>query len=373
MTQPVDSNQRALFKRGTLIKKLSSVVARLPQLDLPATIRAIHAFGGVLRDKERLHDVDAICLYSQTPEQSERWAKFRENFNNVSWHGKRSPIGELWDLLKPYYERELSLAKAVECEELSRPLAARGVEPQWAGCFSWTEVLHNPLGVFFPYIEKVLQRQLLKGVKGLSLIFIQYDEFMQGRSGYSHLNSVLAWTPEKPDINSNLLGRTPEEKKELILKELGMFSDLISESKVRYTDIKSKLRQVPIKLNFEALERRHSEISYSAQESYTELLTRAEQARNEMRRYEEEIAVLTTINLAVSRVAEEKEEPKLENLVEEQVAWLTLSWQPKYLVKEARVRELLQILGLPENRVKTLKSPGSKTDYELINMRFRGP
>jgi len=31
---------------------------------------------------------------------------------------------------------------------------------------------------------------------------------------------------------------------------------------------------------------------------------------------------------------------------------------------------ILRILGLPEDKVKTIKSPGSKTDYELIDLRF---
>jgi len=67
-TKLTDHSQRALFKRETLVKKLSAVVARLPLLDLPAKIRAIYAFGGILRDKKHLHDIDVICLYSQTLE-----------------------------------------------------------------------------------------------------------------------------------------------------------------------------------------------------------------------------------------------------------------------------------------------------------------
>jgi len=69
----MDGSQRAVFKREALLKKLSVVVAKLPQLNLPATIKAIYAFGGVLREKERLHDIDIICLYAQTPEHSQQW------------------------------------------------------------------------------------------------------------------------------------------------------------------------------------------------------------------------------------------------------------------------------------------------------------
>lgn len=368
MSEPSGSH-RAIFRRETLLKKLAAVVTQLPQLDLPATIRAIYAFGGVLREKERLHDVDVVCLFSQTPEQSQRWETFRKNFNNISHGSESSPIGRLWHLLDPYYENRIRLAQAVQDEDLLRDLAARGVEPKWAGCFSWTEVLHNSLGFFYPSIEIVLQRLLFKGAKGVSVILVRYDEFVEGRSGYSHLNTVLAWSPEKPDINANLFGRAPEERKRLLLQELRKFLAAISESKGRYTELTSELAKGPAKLNFEALERNHPEINYSEGLPYGELLKRCEQARNEMRRYDEEVAVLSTIQSAVLRLTEQK--PVLENPLEEQIARLTLLWQPKYLVKERRIRELLRILGLPEEKVKTIKIPGSRTDYELVDMRFR--
>jgi hypothetical protein len=88
-----------------------------------------------------------------------------------------------------------------------------------------------------------------------------------------------------------------------------------------------------------------------------------------MRRYDEEIAVLGTIQSVILRLQER--EPVLDNPVEEQVAWLTLLWQPKYVVHEVRIRELLRILELPEERVKTIKHRGHKTDYDLVNLKLR--
>lgn len=367
MAPLASNNQRVAFKRETLLKSVSLVVAKLAQLDLPATITAIYALGGVLRDKERLHDVDAICLYSQTPEQQEWWERFRENFSSVSLHDrKRRPIQELWDLLKPLYEQQVPFARAIKNEEFSEALASRGVEPQWAACFSWTDILHNPLGFFFPYIERVLQRMLLGGTKGLSFIFMPHEEFIQGKSYFSKLNSVLAWSPEKPDIVANLLGRTLEQKIKLVIRELDMFLTLICELKAQYEEAKVSLRQAPIKLNFEALERCYTEISYTAQESYPELLAECEQARSEMRRFNEEIEVLKTIKSALPNITKPREGPILANPTEEQVAWFTLEWQPKYEVKEKRIREILRTLALPEDKVKTVKRRGFKTEYELI-------
>lgn len=368
MTEPT-GNQRPVFRREALLKKLSLVVAQLPQLDLPATIKTIYAFGGVLREKERLHDVDVVCLFSQTPEQSQRWTSFCDNFSDIKHSFESSPVRKLWPLLDPYYEDRIPLAQAVKDKQLSRALVNKGVDPAWAGCFSWTELLHNPLGFFHPSIETVLRKLTFKASKGLSVIFVRDSEFESGKSGYSHLNTVLAWSPEKPDINAALLGRTPEERKQLLLLELRKFCDILCETKERYAGLKSELEREPVKLNFEALERCHAEIHWSERWSYSDLLTECEQARTEMRRYDEQVAVLGTIKTVILRLKER--EPVLENPVEEQVAWLTLLWQPKYLVKEGRIRELLRILELPEERVETIKHRGYKTDYELVNMRFR--
>jgi len=50
-----------------------------------------------------------------------------------------------------------------------------------------------------------------------------------------------------------------------------------------------------------------------------------------------------------------------------ELARFTLERQPKYEVKEVRAREILQTLGLPQYRVKTVKYKGSRTGYVLID------
>jgi len=50
-----------------------------------------------------------------------------------------------------------------------------------------------------------------------------------------------------------------------------------------------------------------------------------------------------------------------------ELARFTLERQPKYEVKEVRAREILQTLGLPQYRVKTIKYKGSRTGYVLID------
>lgn len=366
MTPLSTKNQRAEFKIDTLLTKLEFIVAKLPKVDLPATIKGIYFFGGILRDKRMLHDIDALFLYAQTPEHEERWERFRRNFTNVDFLGKgRSPLAKLSDLLLPYHEKGIPLAEAVSIPEVSQALIDRGIEPKWVGCFSWTEVFYNPHGLFFPYIERVLHGMLLKGVKGISVIFVEDDEFMQGKTRYSHLNSILVWNPEKPDIRANLFRRAPAEKTELLLKELGQFLNIITELKSGYEEIKSRVSQAPnkVKLDHDALEKSHYEIAFTAPKSYQELLESCEKARNEIRRYHEEISILKTIERVIPAIV--APEYPLENPVEELIALLTLISQPKYEVKEKRIREILRTLGLPEDKVKTVKKRGSKTEYEL--------
>ena len=361
-------NQRTLFKRETLVKKLTNVVERIPLADLPATIRAIYAFGGILRDKERLHDIDLFCLFSQNQEQRQRWDKFRERFNNLSHGGQKSSIGELWHFLEPYYDKEVSLADAVQSKELYEALVARGIEPKWVGCFSWTDILNNSMGFFYPFIENVLKGLLTKNVRNMTFIFTTYDDFIEGKYGYSRFNCVLAWSPEKPDIAVNLFSRTSKEKKKFILAELQKFTEIIAESIAKYSESKNELVQMPLKLNFEALEERHVEIIYSPKETYEELVAKCEMARNEMRQYDEENAVLNTLQSALMMLRKPGEMSNIEDSIEGQVTRLTLEWQPKRVVKEKRIREILKTLGLPEERVKTVKHSGRKTYYELVNM-----
>ena len=79
---------------------------------------------------------------------------------------------------------------------------SRGVEPQWAACFSWADILHNPLGFFFPYIERVLQRMLLGGTNC-------HPRF-QGRALEAAYISWLVFNFQYPGQLSPWLNNLPE-------------------------------------------------------------------------------------------------------------------------------------------------------------------
>ncbi len=371
MNDPNHPVQRSTFYKETLLKKLSQVVEKIPTLDLPAEIKAIYAFGGVLRDKAKLHDVDLVCVYSFTSEQKVRWDRFFHNFTDIHHGTQTSPLMELWPVLRPYHEKEISLVKAIEDEPVIQALTQKGVPPRWAACFSWTEIANNPYGLFFPYIEKVFQKLLLPGARGLSFIFVSEADFITGKSVYSGVtqNHVLAWSPEKPDIRTNLLGRTSQEKEQFLRTELAKFIKEIAEFKNEYTTAKDRLRHSELKLDFKTLEKGHPAIVFNTDETYDQLLEKCEQGRQEMRLYQEEIEVLKTIESALNRYRWGSSEI-CGNPINEQIAYLTLIYQPKQMVKEERIRQILRTLGLPEQKVKTKKYPGYRyrTEYELMDM-----
>lgn len=308
-------------------------INELPKLDLPAEIKAIYVFGSILRDKEEPKDLDAIFLYSQTPEQKERWEKFRKNFATYDLHdSSRFPLREIKEHLLPFYHKG-TLAEAVKDKELSKVLIAREIPPEWAGCFSWSEIFHNPHGFFIPYIERVLRRLLLKGKRGFrDVAFVQYNDFIQGKSSFSHLHLVLAWSPEKLNVYSNILERPYDEKRGLILKEIESSLARISELKKQYIELKQSLQQTLLKLKFSPLEQTHSLISPIGKESYAELKTLSEQARAEEEKYQEEIKVLSTIKGVLPPPQE------LYSLysIEEAVACLVLIHQPKYEIHRSK-------------------------------------
>lgn len=371
MAMPMRS-QRAEFKKDILLAKLESVVVKLSDLDLPATIKAVYAFGGVLRDKPMIHDLDTLFLYTQTPHQKARWDTFRTNFTNVHFvPGGPSLMSQLYPLLAPYNARGVRLSKAVMSPDVSEELRSRAIEPKWAACFSWTEIFFNPHGVFLPSIQRVMHGMLLKGIRGISDIFVQYDEFMQGKSHYSQFNSVLIWSSDEPDIRANILRRPNTKKARLLGKELKRFLTIISQLRSEQQQLKARLSRAStkIQLDYDVLEKAHRYILVIPTESYQELLERCETARSEIRAYEEEIRVLRTIDRIIPAMV--ASEYPLENPVEEIVAFLTLTSQPKYEVSEIRIREILRTLGIPEHKVQTIKYKGQRTRYELIEPMWK--
>jgi len=90
---------RMEFYRDTLIRNVELAVRNAQEEDLPATIKAVYAFGGILRDKEKLHDFDSVFLYEQNSQQKERWERFRRNFSSMNEDDREISHQQLHDLL----------------------------------------------------------------------------------------------------------------------------------------------------------------------------------------------------------------------------------------------------------------------------------
>jgi hypothetical protein len=104
---------RRLVKRATLLRNLKKVIHNFPTIDLPVNVRAIYAFGGILRDKNKLHDFDLVFLYSMTKDQELRWQKFRDNFSTygIDSNIRKNPLVELSSIFT-FYEAGTSFARS---------------------------------------------------------------------------------------------------------------------------------------------------------------------------------------------------------------------------------------------------------------------
>jgi len=359
---------RRLFKRETLIRNLEKVLESIPSLDLPADIVAVYAFGGMLRGKRRLHDFDLVFLYSMSEKQEERWLRFCRNFSSF-YPPDRYPLDEVWSVLEPYWKRGIPLRRAVEDEALAKILSERGIVPQWAGCFSWTEILegHRGSGLFYPSIEKVIKRMLLRcGVRGLQILVEKYETFTKGEATLAPKNYVLAWSPEKPDVRANL-EMPQDEKAAFIRRELELFIEKISAFRESWMEAKRRVEELSVKagvnLDLEALEKQHSKVEISGGESYEELRRKAETAREEMRRYVKETAILQRIARALENWIESKGNLP-DHPAEDYISLWTIKGVKRREAKEEEVRKVLRTLKLPENHIITIKAYG-RTWHEI--------
>jgi len=369
---------RGLLKRATLLRNLKRVIEKIPTLDVPAKISAIYAFGGILREKSKLHDFDLVFLYSMTPDQVLRWNRFRGNFATYGMepdHLKR-PLAELEVIFAPFRKQGIPLREAVGDEKVALFLARKGVPPSWAGCFSWTEISrgYHGDGLFYPDVSRIIRRMLIgRSTRGLQVQIQSYEEFMKGHSWLVAKNYVLAWSPEKPNIEDNIEGRSPQDRTSTIIKELDFFineqiphyvagSDLWRGYLKAREDVLKKSAERGIRIDLEALDKQHIEIRRIGSESYEELLQKCELARNEMRKYRDETVVLEEIGNALRLSLQAVSNQHFS--AEDYIAKLAIERSIGNGVKENVVRQILRILKLPENNVITIKGYGFTT-YRL--------
>ena len=368
MTSPLRGVRRSELRRDTLIRNLKRAIARAHSENLPATIKEVYAFGGILRGKEKAHDFDAIFLYDQTPEQKARWERFMPCFGNYPLNKTEKMLGidqvrnQVYAILRPCYEQGISLRKTATLDSVAEELKSLDIEPSWVGCFSWTEVFYNPFGIFIPNIQKVLRSRLCRGMRGLQVFFEKHDNFKQGSTWLRAKNYRLAWSPEKPDIEKNLKMQ-PEEKVVYLTNELKIFIEQIVQLKEDFSEVLNELaalsQNMGVKINFEGLTSKHVDVSYSENEPHDQLRVKCEQARQEMRAYNEETTVLRNLIDSTRSLQERINDPFFsKHPPQDWIAYWTILRTPRSYVKEGSTREILKNLGLPENHVVTIKHVG---------------
>lgn len=364
---------RSELRRDTLIRNIKRAIARAQSENLPATVKEVYAFGGILRGKEKAHDFDAIFVYYQTPEQKAKWEWFRPCFGYYPLDEKEKVLGadqvrkKVYAILRPYHEQGISLRKTATIDSVAEKLKGINIEPSWVGCFSWTEIFYNPLGFFIPSIEKVLRILLCRGMKGIQVFFINYENFKKGFT-WPTKNFRLAWNPEKSDTENNLEMR-PKEEVIFLTKELKIFTEQLVQLKEDFSKTRNELTALAQKmgmvLNFEGLTSKHIDVSYSGNESCDRLKVKCEQARQEMRVYREETTVLNDLLGSIESFQERKNDPYYSKYhPQDNVTHWTILRTRKSDVKEKRIREILKDVGLPENHIVTIRHVGW-TDYEL--------
>lgn len=362
---------RMEFHRDTLIGNIKRAMSNAQGQDLPATIKEVYAFGGILRDKEKLHDFDSVFLYEQTYPQKERWEKFRRNFSTVFEDQREMSPQQLRDLLEPYYRQDIPLNKAVMIDSVYRTLNDCGIKPEWAACFSWTNVLFPPIGIFVPELNKVLRKFLLKGIRGIQAWFEDSENFKKGHKILLAENFQLAWSPEMPNVEKNL-NMPSEEKKAFIIRELRLFQKQLLPLREQMHKLQEDLNSVcspaGLDLDFKKMNSKHLDISFDENEQISSLLDKCERIRSELRSYHEELAVLSTLKYNVEEFQRRKSDPffySLNYTLKELVTFWTILRTPKYESKEEKVREVLSDLRLPEDYVVTIRTYGTRTRYEL--------
>jgi len=368
-------NKKGELKRATLLRNLKTIIERIPQLDLPVTIVAVYAFGGMLREKSRLHDFDVLFLYSMTPDQASRWDIFRHNFSSSGRCSQdyEHPIADLEDALLPLKKRGLSLHDAVQDEQVASRLEQKDIPPSWAGCFSWTQIFEGYFGngIFYPELDMVIRRTLIgKEFRGLQVQIQNKDDFEKKTMSLHPKNYVLAWSTEKPDVAENIESRSQEDRTQYIIKELDYFiNEQIPMLKTRsfggrgYLDFKEAVAKASVeagvKIDVGALDKKHILVERTGNESYDELRQKCETARNEMRKYQRETEVLNHLLSVLGYWTSRNEHAQIGQIAE----WV-IRRVPKVDVKENDVREVLQTLGLPEENVITIRGYGF-TDYRV--------
>jgi len=254
-----------LYHRETLLASLQHIVDKIPQLDLPWTIDEVHVFGSIVRE-ERVHDVDAYVTVHITPEQQLRIDMIymllgqvpfgdgykmlegydslgKDKFMEIVDRSSKTPeikkqlrafalviergdkrSKDIIDILFSEFNqrRGVRFDKIIDTNARIRDLLEEAGYPlEWfKASVSRTSLIQDSNRItLLPSETKIIPYLLKRNVQG-------FQTFKVGKPNFTKV-SVLAWSPSKPNVWQNIVGRSDAEKLQYLKAEFdGIYKDI---------------------------------------------------------------------------------------------------------------------------------------------------
>ena len=338
--------KKRLFRRETLVKNLRKLVNRIKKEELPATVRAVYVYGGFLRGKEKAKDIDVAVEYELTPEQEYRWKAFTE----IVCGSQMRELFRIADALGYTLEEFASLPRIEK--------VFSDAKMPWLKYLSWSDVLY---GVECqPQITKVISKQLRGRSRGLHI--------WMGPPPSE--NYIKVWSPDAPNIEENLAEaeklRTSILKKELI-KFIEQEKDRRKEFERVAKRVKTLAEELQLKLSIKV---DRININPSEEKNIKQLEKDCEALREKLNEYDDVTYVLELVTQAIehiktNRMFQAHDDPH-NYTPEEYIVKHVLSERRWRDLTENRARDILRKLGLPEDRIITIKYYNAR-DYRAFS------
>lgn len=323
-----------MFKRETLIKNLKTAVENIQSgtVLLPTTIKAIYIYGGYLRGKAKLKDLDVALEIYQNQVQEELWNDFKKRVCEDNEIRRYFMAADALGFTLPEF-----------CDTPVAKILFFNWERTWLKCLSWSDVLYGP--ECEPDEGKVMRRMFCGKFKGLHVWL----------GPPPSENYIKVWSPDRPDIDKNLKEAEPYIEK-ILERELEKFEKQLKERKQSFEEalieVKplAKTLKIPLRTNIEAFERPHAE-----GESLKKIERVCENLRRTLDEYDDYTCVLKLLSKALKdflkgRVFKEYNDNH-RYTAEEYAVKGVLSERKRSELSERRAREILRNLGLPEERI----------------------
>ena len=321
--------------REVLLKRLERVLERAVTLNLPVTVEEAYVYGSILWSSSP-NDIDVVLTYSATPEQERLWKRFETFVSLVT--------DSLRDGLRFYtLSREMSFPEYAD-SRLSQAMIELGLDPEWMKTLSWTKLTEIMQGRGALSRIDAVKNLLCRGIPKVHLWFHEHDTFAPDTEDRGHF---FIWSRKNPDIRRNFqdIQDLPEFRRFLKRKERVFAEDL--EKCIRkllsVEDSLSRAAEGLVTLNFDRL---NSSYSIPEDKSTAEKITILRALRKKCTRHRE---MLSRIACVLEWIKEHEITRDRHRILKEIFERAGRGGAEKYL------REVLALLGLPEENVVTLE------------------